>query len=206
MAIIRRENNFENREPMFLFFDTETTGLPKDWKAPVTDVENWPRLVQLAWLAYDAAGKKVAGENAIVKPIGFEIPAEVAKIHGITNERALAEGKDLLAVLSKFACWITTCEILVGHNIKFDDNIVGAELLRCGLAPIPADKKKICTMFSSTKFCAIPGRCGPKWPKLQELHRILFSEDFSEAHNAAADIDATARCFFELKRLGVITI
>jgi len=30
---------------MYLFFDTETTGLPRNWKAPVTDLDNWPRMV-----------------------------------------------------------------------------------------------------------------------------------------------------------------
>ena len=29
---------------MFLTFDTETTGLPKNFKADVSDSANWPRL------------------------------------------------------------------------------------------------------------------------------------------------------------------
>lgn len=189
---------------MYLFFDTETTGLPKSWKAPVTDTDNWPRLVQLAWLAYDAAGNKTAGANAIIKPQGFEIPEAVAKIHGITTERALAEGCALETVLQEFHAQISVSEVLVGHNISFDVNIVGAEFIRCNFPPIVPARRKVCTMMSSTKFCNLPGPRGPKWPKLQELHNILFSEDFSEAHNAAADINATARCFFELKKRGVI--
>lgn len=191
---------------MYLFFDTETTGLPKSYGAPITDTDNWPRLVQLAWLAYDAAGNKVAGENHIVKPQGFEIPEQAAKIHGITTEKAMFEGKDLQVVLQIFHSRLSQAEILVGHNISFDTNIVGAEFLRLNIPPVTPPRRKICTMMSSTKFCSLPGPRGPKWPKLQELHRKLFSEDFAEAHNAAADIDATARCFFELKRMGVITI
>ena len=31
----------------YLFFDTETTGLPANWQAPMSDLENWPRLVQI---------------------------------------------------------------------------------------------------------------------------------------------------------------
>ena len=49
---------------MYLFFDTETTGLPKRWNAPVTDLENWPRLVQLAWIMYDDRGNML--ESRIV--------------------------------------------------------------------------------------------------------------------------------------------
>ena len=191
---------------MYLFFDTETTGLPKNWRAPITDLDNWPRLVQLAWLAYDAAGKKVAGESAIIKPMGFEIPEHASKIHGVTTERALAEGKDLQEVLTEFHRQINLASILVGHNIGFDVNIVGAEFIRYNFPAIVPARQKVCTMLSSTKFCSLPGPRGPKRPTLQELHRKLFSEDFAEAHNAAADIDATARCFFELKRLGVIAL
>ena len=191
---------------MYLFFDTETTGLPKSWKAPITDTDNWPRLVQLAWLAYDAEGNKVAGDNSIVKPEGFEIPEAVAKIHGITTDKALFEGKDLQVVLQIFHSRICQAEILVGHNISFDTNIIGAEFVRLGIPPVTPPRRKVCTMMSSTKFCNLPGPRGPKWPKLQELHNKLFSENFAEAHNAAADIGATARCFFELKRLGVITV
>ena len=36
----------------YLFFDTETTGLPRNWSAPVSDLNNWPRLVQIAWIFY----------------------------------------------------------------------------------------------------------------------------------------------------------
>ncbi|MCX6741278.1 MAG: hypothetical protein NTY61_02675, partial [Candidatus Parcubacteria bacterium] len=36
----------------YLFFDTETTGLPKNWKAPIEDLDNWPRIVQIAWAIY----------------------------------------------------------------------------------------------------------------------------------------------------------
>ncbi len=191
---------------MYLFFDTETTGLPKDWRAPITDTANWPRLVQLAWLAYDAAGNKVAGDNHIVKPAGFEIPKQASDIHGITNDKAIAFGKDLQVVLKIFHSRLTESEILVGHNIDFDVKIVGAEFIRMNIPPVTPPRRKICTMQSSTRFCNLPGPRGPKWPKLQELHCKLFNENFAEAHNAAADIDATARCFFELKKRGVITI
>ena len=86
--------------------------------------------------------------------------------------------------------------------MSFDEKIVGAEFLRAGMRnPLPA-KRKICTMESTTSFCAIPGPYGYKWPKLSELHYKLFRTGFEEAHNAAVDINATAKCFWELKRLG----
>ena len=65
---------------MYLFFDTETTGLPKRWNAPVTDLENWPRLVQLAWIMYDDRGNMLESRDVIVKPEGFTIPPEASRV------------------------------------------------------------------------------------------------------------------------------
>ena len=57
-----------------------------------------------------------------------------------------------------------------------------------------------------TAYCAIPGGRGGKfkWPTLTELHQKLFGEGFGDAHDAAYDVAATARCFFEMVRFGVI--
>ena len=189
---------------MYLFFDTETTGLPSNWKAPVTDLNNWPRLVQLAYLVYDTNGNKIKEEDIIIKPEGFTIPTDVSRIHGITTESALREGKSLSEVLNQFHLLISQAEFLVAHNMSFDEKIVGAEFLRLGMQnSIPA-KKKICTMESSTNFCAISGPYGYKWPKLSELHYKLFETSFEEAHNAAADINATAKCFWAMREKGLI--
>ena len=59
-------------------------------------------------------------------------------------------------------------------------------------------------MHGTTDFCKISGPYGYKWPKLSELHYKLFKKGFDEAHNAAVDINATAKCFWELKRIGKI--
>ncbi|MCX6304782.1 MAG: 3'-5' exonuclease [Bacteroidetes bacterium] len=189
---------------MYLFFDTETTGLPRNWKAPVSDLNNWPRMVQLAFLLYDKNGNKISGGDYIIKPEGFTIPADVARIHGITTERAMEDGKPLSGVLLNFLSLIDESEYLVAHNMSFDEKIVGAEFLRKKMPDHTAAKKKICTMHSTTNFCAIKGPYGYKWPKLSELHYKLFKTGFDEAHNAAVDISATAKCFWELKRLDII--
>lgn len=192
--------------PAYLFFDTETTGLPRSWQAPVTALDNWPRLVQLAYLAYDAEGGLVASVNTIIKPEGFTIPADASRVHGITTERALKEGRDLGAVLREFKTLLDGARCLVAHNMSFDEKIVGAEFLRLGLPDIPAGKQKVCTMHGTTEYCAIPGPRGYKWPKLSELHHKLFGTDFSAAHDASADVAATARCFWKLKEQGIIKL
>lgn len=190
---------------MFLFFDTETTGLPRNWNAPISNLTNWPRMVQLAWLLYDSEGNKIKEHNSIIKPQGFIIPNEVARIHGITTERALNEGKDLNDVLVEFNIAAQMADCLVAHNMNFDEKIVGAELLRNNMANILDERKKICTMLQSTEFCGIEGNYGRyKWPKLSELHYKLFNKDFEHAHNAFYDITITAKCFWELRNLGIV--
>ena len=191
---------------MYLIFDTETTGLPKNWNAPLTDLDNWPRLVQLAWQVHDKHGKLISAQNFIVKPEGFTIPFNSEKIHGISTQRAIDEGHNLLAVLDAFTEDLAKAEITIGHNIEFDNNIVGAEYLRSTLENETAKKESLDTKDVSTDFCAIPGGRGGKfkWPTLTELHQKLFGQGFGDAHDAAYDVDATARCFFGLIKAGVV--
>jgi DNA polymerase III subunit epsilon len=189
---------------MYLFFDTETTGLPRNWKASVTDLDNWPRMVQLAFLLYDKNGNKISGGDFVIKPEGFTIPTDSSRVHGISTERALREGKLLMSVLQDFQSLIYQSEYLVAHNMSFDEKIVGAEFLRNRMPDSTSKKRKICTMQSTTTFCAIDGPYGYKWPKLSELYFKLFGTGFEESHNAAVDINATAKCFWELRRIGKI--
>ncbi len=147
---------------MYLFFDTETTGLPRNWNAPVTDLNNWPRLVQLAFLYYDQNGNKISGGDFIIKPDGFSIPVDASRIHGISTEKALSEGQLLTSVLQNFQSLISQAEVLVAHNMSFDEVIVGAEFLRTGMQNTIPSKRKICTMKSTTDYCALDGRYGYK--------------------------------------------
>jgi DNA polymerase-3 subunit alpha len=193
---------------MFLIFDTETTGLPKNYKAPVTDSDNWPRMVQVAWQLHDNAGKLIQAKNYIVKPDGFDIPIGVSKIHGITTERAERDGHDLQFVLEELQKDLKITNYNIGHNIDFDIHIVGAEFFRVynKVNEEFAALKKIDTMKESVNFCALPGGRGGgfKFPSLTDLHKKLFNRDFGDAHDAAYDVDATARCFFGLVKQRVI--
>jgi DNA polymerase III subunit alpha len=191
---------------MFLIFDTETTGLPANYNAPLTDLNNWPRLVQLAWQCHDENGIFLEAGNYLVKPEGFTIPFAAEKIHGISTERAMAEGYDLAFVLQEFNRALLQSKLVIGHNIDFDRNIVGAEYIRAGIRDELSQRPYSCTKEEATAFCALPGGKGGnfKWPTLSELYQKLFSETFEDAHNAAADVAATARCFLELLRLEVI--
>ncbi len=189
---------------MILVFDTETSGVPKNYKAPISDLDNWPRLVQIGWAFYNN-GVLLGSAEYIIKPDGFTIPDRVSRIHGITTEIARLKGVPLQGVLSKFTGAVGIASHIVGHNTFFDRSIVGAEFLRCDMENPLLGKPDICTMKASTNYCRLPGGYGKyKWPKLQELYRVLFNQEMGAAHTALVDVEATATCFFELVSLGVI--
>lgn len=192
---------------MYLIFDTETTGIPHNKTAPITDLENWPRLVQLAWQLHDSHGKLLSQENFIVKPDGFNIPFKAEQIHGISTRRAQDEGHDLKQVLERFSEDLKKTRLLVGHNIEFDINIIGAELIR---QELPYETfiglEKTDTGIVSTEFCQLSGGIGGKlkMPRLSELHEKLFGKKFQDAHDASYDVAATARSFFGLMKQKVV--
>ena len=191
---------------MYLIFDTETTGLPHNKTAPVEDLDNWPRLVQIAWQLHDHSGNLLSTGNHIVKPEGFTIPFNAEKVHGISTKRALEVGENLTEVLDKFSLDVNRAEVLVGHNIEFDNKILGAEYLRKEKSNLLADAKNIDTAQDTIEYCQLAGGLGGrlKPPKLIELYEKLFGEKFDDAHDAAYDVDATAKAFFECLKRGII--
>ena len=190
---------------MFLFLDTETTGLPK---SSSNDLEKWPRVVQLAWSLYDRDGNRESLNSFIIYPTDFTIPPSSARIHGITTDRAKTEGISLYMVLPQFSADVEKAETIIAHNLDFDLPIINTEFLRCKLGTNLSEKQKFCTMKTPgiVSWCKIPKASGYgcKWPTLTELYLLLFQEEFTGSHNAGADVEACAKCFFELRKRGII--
>ena len=194
---------------MYLIFDTETTGLPKNWKAPISDTDNWPRCVQIAWQLHDSMGQLLEHDAFLVQPEGYNIPYDAEQIHGISTDLALEQGVLLKEVLDKFNTALGKTTFVVGQNVGFDINIMGCEFFRLGmenpLATLPV--LDTCTEVTA-QICQIEGGRGGKFklPTLTELHQHLFGVGFGEAHNATADVEATTRCFLELLRKQVFDL
>ncbi|MDG1013774.1 MAG: PHP domain-containing protein, partial [Flavobacteriaceae bacterium] len=194
---------------MFLIFDTETTGLPKQWNAPITNTENWPRCIQIAWQLHDDMGRCLEHQDYLIRPEGFNVPYDAEKIHGISTELASEQGVPLLDVLELFNTALSKAEFVVGQNVGFDLNIMGCEFHRLNLV---SNLNKLPVLDTCTEktasMCQIPGGRGGKFklPTLTELHEFLFDKPFGEAHNATADVEATTRCFLELIRRQEFTI
>ncbi|WP_299182950.1 DNA polymerase III subunit alpha [uncultured Aquimarina sp.] len=193
---------------MYLIFDTETTGLPKRWDAPISDTDNWPRCIQIAWQLHDEMGNCIEHQDYLVKPEGFNIPYDAEKIHGISTALAEQDGITLEEVLEKFNIALSKTKFVVGQNVGFDVNIMGAEFYRLGVDNVLQELPVLDTCTETTaSLCQIPGGRGGKFklPTLTELHQYLFGTAFGEAHNATADVEATTRCFLELIRKQVFT-
>jgi DNA polymerase III epsilon subunit-like protein len=191
---------------MYLFFDTETNGIPKNYKAKITDLDNWPRVIQLAYILYDNQGSQLLSSCNLIKPDNWEIPKQKFWIdNGYSTEVNAQQGKPMKEELIAFASAINQCQVMIAHNINFDVPVLSCEMIRYN---VKAQHKpaKFCTMLNSTDICQIPGQYGYKWPKLEELYSILFGETLQGAHDALVDVEATAKCFFELKNKGLFNV
>lgn len=191
----------------YLFFDCETNGLPLDYKASYEDVNNWPRIITLAWLLVEDTGVILEQGHHLIFPNGWQMPTEKFWIdNGFTQEKNEREGLPVETVVDMFIAAKMQADCLVAHNLNFDHRIIWAEIIRAGREPRKG-MPKICTMMKSTKHCNLPNPKGygaPKWPKLEELHQVLFQRSFEGAHDALSDVLACKDCFFELVRLGII--
>lgn len=194
-----------------LYFDTETTGLPDrnwNWK---TDYDKWPHICQLSWI-FD---KKE--ENHIIYPNDWEIPEDVAKIHGITTERAKAEGSQWFRVAGLFILDCLEADLICGHNIYFDVSAIKANIMRelgekwyyeTRVDEALFKGKRIDTMRPCVKYvgaCYPNGKPG-KFPRLEELYAKLFNGETFPAHDAIEDVRAVERCLPEIVKLGLIKL
>src|SRR5512142_1858141 len=174
---LRKSKQMTSRPQKLLFFDCETTGLPRTRYFSPEVAEDWPHLVQLAWARYDVGGRSEEARSHIIRPDGFRIPAEATAIHGISHARAVRDGRGLGDVLDEFlAAAALPATMLVAHNLSYDTGVIGSELVRSrrplGFLELPG----LCTMKGTTELCQLtrPGGFGYKWPTLEELHIYCF--------------------------------
>jgi DNA polymerase III epsilon subunit-like protein len=209
-------------ENIIMFFDTETTGLFKDGKIPY--------LIQLAFILYDIEkGKIIQTYKHYVKlPSYVEINQECIKIHGITQSMLNQHGVSILDALTAFYNAYMRSSKIIGHNIKFDIQVIRAELLRnydviiaSGISN-PKDVfdstyqdnnkiQNICTMYNTVNYCDIkveskrPNKDGSKsyykkFPRLNELYKSIFKiEPDMQLHDALEDVKVCMNCYLELK-------
>ncbi|WP_354579025.1 3'-5' exonuclease [Hymenobacter sp. UYP22] len=186
-----------------LFVDTETTGLPRRWQQPYSVEQNWPHIAQLAWQLYTEAGELVKSEEAYLSVPAGSMTAASQAIHGLSPDFLAAQGQPAEQVLRRFLADVQQYRPrLVGHFLQLDFHMLGAAFWRAGLPnPLPG-LPQFCTM-QSTRL--LPFRPANRALRLAELYALLFQEAMPRLHDASTDAAATARCFFELRRQGIIS-
>uniref|UniRef100_A0A6C0KEE1 Exonuclease domain-containing protein n=1 Tax=viral metagenome TaxID=1070528 RepID=A0A6C0KEE1_9ZZZZ len=172
----------------FLIFDTETTGLPRDFgSSAFKGPNNWPHIVSISWAIMDEKCKKVlSSQSYIIKPRGWEIPFESSLIHGITTSEATEYGHDLAEVMDKF--FSETCDAYVAHNMHFDRNVIyNAMIWDLGYEYFGGlGKPKLCTMQIGRTICKLPKNKSPKLSELYE-HCTGKKPNASSLHNSLHD-------------------
>lgn len=205
-----------------LFYDTETSGLPL-WNQP-SEHPDQPRVVQLAAeLCNEETGETLRQMNMIILPNGWTIPDDVAAVHGITTERALAEGVAADLVVADFIELWKDADLRAGHNESFDMRMVRIELMRHAVLSMetvgPGDGPEVsfadywkaapayCTQGNSVKIINLPPtekmrkakRFGPKSPNLGEAYQFFTGKPLEGAHDAMVDVRACKAVYYGIK-------
>lgn len=191
---------------MYLFFDTETTGLI-DFKSDLLAAHQ-PRIIQLGAILTSEYGETIAELNAFIKPDGWEVPEEVSKIHGITTDKCESIGIPMPLALAMFNAMKAACKCRIAHNISFDKQMLAREAGAYGITHDSAGIESFCTMHMSKSICKIPptdkmmasGVKSFKVPNLQEAHKHFFGREFEGAHDAMADVRACRDVFFSIRK------
>jgi DNA polymerase-3 subunit epsilon len=195
-------------DDQILVFDTETSDLPRDWHRPASDLDNWPHLLQIAWIVCDLEFRPRRSYCTLIRPDGWEVAPGAARVNGISTKKALKHGVPVATVLPSFDAELQACGLVAAHNLEFDRNVMTAEFLRARLPHHFEDIEGFCTMRGTTAFCRLtPKRYGEyKWPTLAELHEICTGKPHRGAHDAMGDAEAVCRCLAQLHRTGHLSV
>ena len=187
----------------YLVYDTETTGLPErisfNVYHPPSQIGRYAnsRIVQIAWRLYDAQGIAISpAEEYLVTQNGWTITHDTEKIHGISNDMCAALGKPFELVGGKFETCLRKADVVVGHNVDFDVNVLASEYFRNG------DSATANALLSKPRQCtlALARKLKYKKCKLVDLYSHLFGEPLVGAHSAIYDMEASARVWFKLSK------
>jgi len=186
----------------FLVIDTETSGLPKNWELPYDFKNNWPHVIQIAWIIFDKEGKEIKRENHYLKNTGFKITKAAIKVHKITSEFLKQHGKDRKRVLLKLADDVKKFDpLVIGHFVALDFHMVNSEFFKVGITSDFKDLPLFCTMKASVPYVKNPTF---KYLKLNRFYKTLFNKQAEDLHNALSDTKLTAEIFFHLLNKGEV--
>lgn len=171
-------------------FDIETTSV---------EVEE-ARIVTAA-IASCGEGLETQTLTLLADP-GVEIPEEASAVHGVTTERARAEGKPaahvVAAVVNTLRAYTAGGNPIVGMNLRFDLTILDREARRHGIPPL--QPTRVVDVLVLDKHLH-RYRKGSR--KLDAL-AAHYGAELDEAHEASADAIAAARVAWCIGKRGEV--
>ena len=169
-------------------FDLQTTGI---------DVET-SRIVSANVSVLDAAGAVVESRDWLANP-GVEIPEGASAVHGITTERARAEGRPAPHVVAEIVASLNEMFArglaVTIYNAPYDLTLLHREAVRYGVVPLhepapivdPLVLDKVVDRYRKGK-------------RTLEATAEVYGVALTEAHDAAADAVAAGRIAQALAR------
>ena len=189
-----------------LIFDTETTGMVK-WKEP-PEHPGQPDLVQLAMLLVEREDWSIKTRASFVVQLadGVRIEPEAEATHGISRQDCERYGVAAVVAVSLFNQLCMQADVIVAHNISFDQSVMQTALHRLGNKPDRMEGKSlVCTKEATTDVLKLPGKYDSyKWPTLAEAYRHYTGLEIEGAHDALADTLACLEVYRALVSEGVL--
>nr|WP_121371771.1 3'-5' exonuclease [Frondihabitans australicus] len=162
-------------------FDLETTGI---------DVET-ARIVTAHVGVIDSTGASIAHGEWLADP-GVEIPPQASAVHGITTERAQAEGRPAPEVVAEIIAALRAVFVrgipLVIYNAPYDLTVLDREAKRYGLEPLGDDGFVVDPL--------VIDKAVDRWRKGKrtlEAAAEFYEVSLTDAHDAGADAIAAGR-------------
>ncbi len=169
-------------------FDLETTGVDVDIS----------RIVSACVAVIDDEGEVVARWDWLADP-GIEIPEGASAVHGITTERAVAEGRQAELVVAEIAQTLRTLFSLglpvVAYNAPYDLTLLDRECRRYGIEPIEHPSPVIDPLVLDKAVDRYR-----KGKRTLEVTAERYGVTLEGAHDAGADAIAAGRVAQSLKR------
>jgi DNA polymerase-3 subunit epsilon len=163
-------------------FDLETTGL---------DLEQ-ARIVTACAVLIDEIGQVTGSNSEWLANPGIEIPEAASIVHGVTTEKARANGRSSKEVISEILQtlrgFFNAGIAVVAYNAPYDFTILHHEALRNGLEPL-SDPRPIIDPLVLDKFVD-QYRSGKR---TLQVAASVYGVQLSDAHNATADAVAAGK-------------
>jgi DNA polymerase-3 subunit alpha len=168
-----------------LCFDSETSELLSD------KTKDTCKIVQISWITYNTETNKQE-ENDFILNINQDVTN--SHIHRITTEMS-SRGYDFSDIYEMFFDDLRECDFLLGHNLKYDLNMIEVELFR--LEEFDLIDELYAKRYKDTMLIGAKQNKG-KWITLIGLHEKLFIQPFDGAHDSLEDVRATLACYLKM--------